>query len=179
MMAPPTDTAITTDEMRDVWSRLGNSHVLVTGRAGTGKSTLLQTFCEVTSRNVVRVAPTGVAALNIGGATIHSFFRFKPGMQPFEAALAMPKDGDLYRCLEVLVIDEVSMVRADLLDCIDAFLRKHGPCPGRPFGGVAFACFGDPYQLPPVVTEHDRVLVMHYENPPLFRRPILRRRAHH
>jgi hypothetical protein len=68
-----------TDEMRDVWSRLGQSNVFITGRAGTGKSTLLQEFCDVTEKQVVKVAPTGVAAFNIGGSTIHSFFKFKPG----------------------------------------------------------------------------------------------------
>jgi ATP-dependent DNA helicase PIF1 len=157
-----------TDEMRGVWSLLGESNVFVTGRAGTGKSTLLQEFCDVTDKQVVKVAPTGVAALNIGGSTIHSFFKFKPGIQPLEAALAEPKDGDLYRSLECLVIDEISMVRADLLDCIDAFLRVYGPYPGEPFGGVALACFGDPYQLPPVVTKHDKMMVMQYENPYFF-----------
>jgi ATP-dependent DNA helicase PIF1 len=166
-MAPP-GTTVTTDEMRAAWSRLGNSHVLVTGRAGTGKSTLLQGFCEVTSKNVVKVAPTGVAALNIGGSTIHSFFKFKPGIQPAEAAEVKPKNEELYRSLECLVIDEISMVRADLLDCIDAFLRHHGPCPGAPFGGVALACFGDPYQLPPVVKQHDQLLLIGYENPHFF-----------
>jgi ATP-dependent DNA helicase PIF1 len=168
MTTPPTDMAITTDEMRDAWNRLGNSNVLVTGRAGTGKSTLLQAFCDATEKNVVKVAPTGVAALNVGGATIHSFFKLKPGIQPGEAALAIPNDPEMYQALECLVIDEISMVRADLLDCIDAFLRKHGPYPGRPFGGVALTCFGDPYQLPPVMTQRDRVLVLDYENPYFF-----------
>jgi ATP-dependent DNA helicase PIF1 len=160
--------AETTEEMRDVWARLGNSNVFVTGKAGTGKSTLLQAFCDATSKNVVKVAPTGVAALNIGGATIHSFFRFKPGIQLGEAALVVPKKKEVYESLEVLVIDEISMVRADLLDCVDAFLQNHGPYPGEPFGGVALACFGDPYQLPPVVTRYDQVLVKGYETHHFF-----------
>jgi ATP-dependent DNA helicase PIF1 len=168
MMTAPADTAITTVAMRDAWNRLGNSNVLVTGRAGTGKSTLLQAFCDATEKNVVKLAPTGVAALNVGGATIHSFFKFKNGIQPGEAALVVPKKKEIYEALEVLVIDEISMVRADLLDCVDAFLQMHGPHPGRPFGGVALACFGDPHQLPPVVTEYDRVLVLDYENPYFF-----------
>lgn len=151
-----------TTEMRAAWDRLGRDNVFIPGRAGTGKSTLLQEFCKATDRKVVKLAPTGVAALNIGGSTVHSFFQFKPGIQPSEAALAEVKNPELYRSLEYLIIDETSMVRADHLDCIDAFLRVHGPHPGEPFGGVGLAFFGDPYQLPPVVTSDERVLLGPY-----------------
>jgi ATP-dependent DNA helicase PIF1 len=148
--------------------RLGRSNVFVTGRAGTGKSTLLRRFCEAATKNVVKLAPTGVAALNIGGSTIHSFFRFKPGVQPREARAAVPQNPDLYKSLDCLVIDEISMVRADLLDCIDAFLQEHGPCPGEPFGGVVLAFFGDPYQLPPVAPPEEQVLLTGYESQHFF-----------
>ena len=103
-------------------------HVFVTGRAGTGKSTLLTHFRRTTRKNAVVLAPTGVAAVNVGGQTIHSFFGFKPDVTP---AAIRRKGGDgaknLYRTLTTIVIDEVSMVRADLLDCVDKFLRLNGP----------------------------------------------------
>jgi ATP-dependent DNA helicase PIF1 len=167
MIAPVMDLEIT-NEMRAAWARLGQDNVFVTGRAGTGKSTLLQEFCQATDRRVVKLAPTGVAALNIGGSTIHSFSRFKPGIQPSEAALAETKNPELYQTLECLIIDELSMVRADHLDCVDAFLREHGPYPGEPFGGVRLACFGDPYQLPPVEPLHERVLLKSYRSRHFF-----------
>ena len=159
-----TATLTITPEMQAALSRLGNSNVFITGKAGTGKSTLLQQFCGTTDRETVVLAPTGIAALNVGGTTIHSFFRFKPGVQPGEAALAQPKNEELYRSLECMVIDEVSMVRADLLDSVDSFLSRYGPEPGRPFGGVAVAFFGDPYQLAPVVPPDENVLLAQYPN---------------
>jgi ATP-dependent DNA helicase PIF1 len=157
-----------TGEMYGAWDRLGQEHVFVTGRAGTGKSTLLREFCAAADRRVVKVAPTGVAALNIGGSTIHSFFGFKPGIQPREASLVEPRKPEVYQALECLVIDEVSMVSAGLLDCIDSFLREHGPHPREPFGGVALACFGDPFQLPPVPPRAEAALSLSYENPFFF-----------
>jgi ATP-dependent DNA helicase PIF1 len=128
MIAPFADLEFT-GEMGAAWDRLGQDHVFVTGKAGTGKSTLLQQFYDVTPQQVVKLAPTGVAALNINGQTIHSFFRFPPGLQPCDAALVEVKNPELYQVLECLIIDEISMVRADLLDCVDAFLRVHGPYP--------------------------------------------------
>ena len=137
MMMPPVDLEFT-DEMRAAWDRLGRDNVFVTGRAGTGKSTLLTQFCSTTNKRVVKLAPTGGAALNIGGSTLHSFFGFKPGIQPSKAAAADIKNPELYRSLDALIIDESSMVRADHLDCVDACLRVHGPYPGEHFGG--FCC---------------------------------------
>ena len=130
--------------------------LFITGRAGTGKSTLLQYFKKTTQKNIVTLAPTGVAAVNIGGATIHSFFQFKPDVT-LEKAWAKggkPRKPELYRNLDAIVIDEISMVRADLLDCIDAFMRR--VCGTiAPFGGKRVILFGDLYQLPPVVTRDD------------------------
>jgi ATP-dependent DNA helicase PIF1 len=158
---------IQTGELRSARELLGQENVFITGKAGTGKSTLLQDFCADTPE-AVKLAPTGAAALNIGGQTIHSFFRFKPGIQPREAAVLHTRNPDLYRSLECLVIDEISMVRADLFDCVDAFLRRHGPCPGEQFGGVRVACFGDPFQLPPVAPTHEKPLLRDYSSRHFF-----------
>jgi ATP-dependent DNA helicase PIF1 len=157
-----------TGEFQAAWDRLGHDNVFVTGRAGTGKSTLLQEFCQATDRKVVKLAPTGVAALNIGGSTIHSFFKFKPGIQPAEAALAKPKNGEIYKPITDVIVDEISMVRADVFDSVDAFLREYGPYPGEPFGGVRLALFGDPYQLPPVAPPHESALLKGYSSRHFF-----------
>lgn len=149
-------------------------HVFVTGRAGTGKSTLLLHYLGGAdlSRTVV-LAPTGVAALNVGGETIHHFFRMRPGQTPAEAAEAGRRAGqgpgaDVYRGLSTIVLDEVSMVRADLLDAVDAFLRA-ARGDSSPFGGVRVIAFGDLYQLPPVVTGEERGLFTeHYPSPYFF-----------
>ena len=134
------------------------SPVFVTGKAGTGKSTLLQYFREHTSKNIVVLAPTGVAAVNVRGQTIHSFFRFRPDITPegVNSVRLRKAQKALYKKLDAVVIDEISMVRSDLLDCVDAFLRLHGPDAGAPFGGVQMIFFGDLYQLPPVMTRFDR-----------------------
>ena len=134
------------------------SPVFVTGKAGTGKSTLLQYFREHTSKNIVVLAPTGVAAVNVRGQTIHSFFRFRPDITPEGVRFIRLRKAQktLYKKLDAVVIDEISMVRSDLLDCVDAFLRLHGPDAGEPFGGVQMIFFGDLYQLPPVMTRMDR-----------------------
>lgn len=143
-------------------------HVLVTGRAGTGKSTLLRYFLDRTRKRAVVLAPTGVAAVNVGGQTIHSFFGFRPDVTPDQVSrLRTPEDREsVYKQVELIVIDEVSMVRADLLDCVDRFLRLNGPRRNHPFGGVQMAFFGDLYQLPPVVTGTERkALATVYETP--------------
>ncbi|OGR44538.1 MAG: AAA family ATPase [Elusimicrobia bacterium GWA2_61_42] len=146
----------------------GTHNVFVTGKAGTGKSTLLRYFRAHTSRKIVVLAPTGVAALNVGGETIHSFFRFKPGTTPDKVKRARKKDAEVYQALDAIVIDEASMVRADLMDCVDAFLRLNGREPGRPFGGAQLILFGDLYQLPPVVTGAERGLFSSYYPGPYF-----------
>ena len=134
-------------------------HVFVTGRAGTGKSTLLGYVREHTAKRLVVLAPTGVAALNVGGQTIHSFFGFKPDitLSKVRKLSAREKDrAEICRNLETIVIDEISMVRADLLDCVDKFMRLNGRRGDLPFGGVQVVFFGDLYQLPPVVTRAER-----------------------
>ncbi|RJQ51639.1 MAG: WYL domain-containing protein [Actinobacteria bacterium] len=140
--------------------------VLVTGRAGTGKSTLLEYFRSVTNKRIVVLAPTGVAAVNVSGQTIHSFFRFLPDTTPDKIRRI---NDPLYRELDAIVIDEISMVRADLLDLVDVFLRKNGRAKHAPFGGVQMIFIGDLYQLPPVVTTHEReFLEKRYESEYFF-----------
>ena len=144
-----------------------NRHLFITGKAGTGKSTLLDLFRTTTRKEVAVLAPTGVAALNVQGQTIHSFFNFKPGVTPDK--IRKVRDGDIYREFDTIIIDEVSMVRADLLDCVEKFLRLNGPHRNRWFGGVQMVFIGDLYQLPPVVTTSEREIFTHrYETPYFF-----------
>ncbi len=142
-------------------------HLFVTGRAGTGKSTLLQLFKHTSRKKMVVLAPTGVAALNVGGQTIHSFFGFPPRFIP-RAEIKKRRDRRLYKNLEVLVIDEISMVRADLLDNIDYFLRLNRES-SQPFGGVQVVFFGDLFQLPPVIaSDSEAQLFLSYYDSPYF-----------
>jgi len=144
--------------------------LFITGRAGTGKSTLLLHFRNTTRKQAVFLAPTGVAAVNIRGQTIHSFFGFRPDVTPAAVRKRKGKieNASLYRSLAAIVIDEVSMLRADLLDCVDAFLRRHGPSAGSPFGGVQMIFIGDLYQLSPVVTSREKDLFRTYYDTPFF-----------
>jgi ATP-dependent DNA helicase PIF1 len=143
--------------------------VFITGRAGTGKSTLLKHFKEVCPFKVAFLAPTGVAALNIGGMTLHSFFGFPANVTLEQAQKIRPRQRELYKQLEVLVIDEISMVRCDLIDAMDVFLRRFGAFPDQPFGGVRMIWFGDLFQLPPVLTPQDQVWFnFQYKSPYFF-----------
>ncbi len=146
-----------------------NRHVFITGKAGTGKSTLLDYFRSNTRKEVAVLAPTGVAALNVQGQTIHSFFGFKPSITPDKVKRISGSDGDIYREFDTIIIDEVSMVRADLLDCVEKFLRLNGPDRKRWFGGVQMVFVGDLYQLPPVVASTEKEIFTHrYETPYFF-----------
>ncbi len=143
-------------------------NLFITGRAGTGKSTLLQHFRASTQKNVAVLAPTGVAAVNIGGETVHSFFGFKPDITPDRVKKASKKGQELYKKIDTVVIDEISMVRADLLDSVAKFLELNGRVPGLPFGGVQMVLFGDLYQLPPVVQKSEQDLFRGYYDSPYF-----------
>ncbi len=142
--------------------------VFITGRAGTGKSTLLRHYRDNAPRTVPVLAPTGVAALNVEGETIHRFFRFSPDITAKHARRkgAAARDG-MYAAIDRIIIDEISMVRADLLDCVDAFLRAARE-DERPFGGVRVIAIGDLFQLPPVVTQHDKEAFTHLYTTPYF-----------
>lgn len=142
-------------------------NLFVTGRAGTGKSTLLEYFRHKTDKEIVVLAPTGVAALNVGGETIHSFFHFKIGVTPSQ--IRKVRNNEIYKNIDTLVIDEISMVRADLLDCIDVFMRKNGKVKNMPFGGIQLIFLGDLYQLPPVVMRDEQEMFRtHYKSPYFF-----------
>ncbi len=130
-----------------------NQHLFITGRAGAGKSVLLRHFRGNTHKKIVVAAPTGIAALNVRGQTIHSLFKLPP--QLFRKGSLSPNKRleTLLRRIDCVVIDEISMVRADLLDAIDERLREANDN-DEPFGGVQIIMFGDVYQLPPVVEEN-------------------------
>ncbi len=149
----------------------GRSNLFITGRAGTGKSTLLEYFRDHSDDEPVILAPTGVAALNVRGQTLHRFFGFRTDVTPdsVRQSRRKPRNPKLYKELATLIIDEASMLRADLLDCVDGFLRRHGPVPKTPFGGVQLVFVGDLYQLPPVVTGNEReIFKTVYETPYFF-----------
>jgi ATP-dependent DNA helicase PIF1 len=130
-------------------------NIFVTGRAGTGKSTLLNHLSWNTSKQVVICAPTGVAALNVGGQTIHSLFRLPIGVIADHAIEQTAELRKLLNTIDTVIIDEVSMVNADLLDAIDRSLRQARQRPREPFGGAQIVLFGDPYQLAPVPGDVD------------------------
>ncbi len=138
-------------EQAAIYDRIEHSrdNFFVTGRAGTGKSTLLGHLAWNTEKQIVICAPTGVAALNVGGQTIHSLFRLPIGVIADQQIDQTRELRSLLNSIDTLVIDEVSMVHADLMDAIDRSLRK---ARGKeiPFGGVQVILFGDPYQLAPV-----------------------------
>ena len=137
----------------------GVQNVFVTGKAGTGKSTLLNYFRETTKKKIVVLAPTGVAALNVLGQTIHSFFGFKPDItfdKIKKKRYGKNSKKNIYKNIDTIVIDEISMVRADLLDYVDRFMRLNGKTPDLSFGGVQMVFIGDLYQLPPIVTSSEQ-----------------------
>lgn len=165
-----------------------NRHVYLTGRAGTGKTTFLKHIIQHTSKKFVIVAPTGVAAINAGGVTAHSLFQLPMGayipgtMKGFGVANELITDRHtllknmrvnaekrkLWQEMELLIIDEISMVRADMLDAIDQILRNFRKQPHKPFGGVQVLYIGDLYQLPPVVSNQEWAMLSEYYNSPFF-----------
>ncbi|NQV89146.1 MAG: AAA family ATPase [Parcubacteria group bacterium] len=146
-----------TKEFKEAYKAMNDTddNIFLTGRAGTGKSTLLKYFRKNTKKKHVVLAPTGVAALNVKGQTVHSFFGFHPAIKPSLVRKAAKESLALFNAIETIVIDEISMIRADLLDCIDTALRLNRGRPKDPFGGVQMIFIGDLYQLPPVVTRDE------------------------
>ncbi|MDD5422200.1 MAG: AAA family ATPase [Candidatus Omnitrophica bacterium] len=141
--------------------------IYITGKAGTGKSTLLKYFKANTGKKIIVLAPTGVAAVNVGGQTIHSFFRMPPKIIQKDAIKRL-RDRTLIENLDMVIIDEVSMVRADLMDGIDYALRLNRGKMKIPFGGVQMVFFGDLFQLSPVVEHEARELLEERYATPYF-----------
>lgn len=149
-----------------------NHSVFLTGKAGTGKSTLLRTLVGNINKNFVIIAPTGIAALNVGGQTIHSFFQLEPRPYlPNDRDLkSLTRKKDILEKLELIVIDEVSMVRADLLNAVDLSLRQNLKI-NKPFAGKQLLFIGDLFQLPPVVDSRrvqEVEMLMHNYSTPYF-----------
>jgi nucleoside-triphosphatase THEP1 len=164
-------------------------HIFLTGKAGTGKTTFLRYIKEQTQKNTVIVAPTGVAAINAGGVTMHSFFQlprgtFIPGQIKRDGVIGYVEINDkhslfknihftsnkrqLLQEAELLIIDEVSMMRCDMLDAIDTILRHFRKQPDTPFGGVQVVYIGDLFQLPPVVPDQEWNILKEYYDSPFF-----------
>ena len=159
----------------------GNS-IFITGNAGTGKTTLLRhaQSTVLKGKKAVTIAPTGVAAINSGGITIHRFFGFAPDITPQEVKNQYRPRKYLKEIakLDTLIIDEVSMVRADLMDCIEIALRRYGRQKNRPFGGVQLVLIGDLLQLPPVAKNETKQVMLEAGYPSTYfyhRLPIERK----
>jgi hypothetical protein len=167
-------------EMAERYVKATGKSVFLTGKAGTGKTTFLRYIIQTTSKRTVVLAPTGVAAINAGGSTIHSFFQlplcpFLPDVKELVTEYQMPDRHKslkkerikIIRTLDLLIIDEISMVRADLLDAVDMTLRKYRRN-DRPFGGVQLLMIGDAQQLSPVVRESERQFISQVYRSPYF-----------
>lgn len=154
-----------------------NENIFLTGKAGTGKTTFLKYLKENSTKNIVVAAPTGVAAINAGGVTLHSLFQlpfhpFLPTKNNKEDLLAKIRQNkqrqQLLRKMELLVIDEISMVRCDVMDAIDTILRHTRRNYHLPFGGVQLLCIGDLHQLPPVAQNQEWSILNEYYQSPFF-----------
>jgi len=152
---PTAEFAAATEAARNVGDNL-----FVTGRAGTGKSTLLRCLKSNLPQKTAVLAPTGLAAVNVHGQTIHSFFGFPPQLITAEI-IKRARRAAMFRNLETIIIDEVSMVRADLMQGIDMALRMTRKQPAKPFGGVQIIALGDLHQLAPVIRDHDTQRYFH------------------
>lgn len=147
-----------------------NNCIFITGKAGTGKSTLIDYYKKHYDPEAVILAPTGVSAINVRGQTIHNFFNYYIDVTPEKIKLGevKPRNLKLIKSVKTIIIDEISMVRADLLDSIEATLSLYGILPFTPFGGVKMIFVGDIYQLPPVLNREDRAIFLKYYQSPYF-----------
>lgn len=167
-------------ELTLAWQFIENTgtHLFLTGKAGTGKTTFLRQLKAESPKRMVVLAPTGIAAINAGGVTIHSFFQLP--FAPFVPDSSFSADGkaqyryrfgrdklNIMRSIDLLVIDEISMVRADLLDAIDDVLRRFRDR-NKPFGGVQLLMIGDLQQLAPVIKDEEWQMLNHYYDTPYF-----------
>lgn len=164
-------------ELQQAWQIIESTgtNLFLTGKAGTGKTTFLRKLKELSPKRMIVVAPTGIAAINAHGMTIHSFFQLP--LAPFIPETTFnaqqnhyrfsKQKTDIIRSIDLLVIDEISMVRADLLDAIDSVLRRYRK-KNEPFGGVQMLLIGDLQQLPPVVTDKEQELLSQYYDTTYF-----------
>lgn len=162
---------VMTDEFRAVLNLFENSNHnwFLTGSAGTGKTTLIKLFRDTTKKRIVVLAPTGISAFNVKGQTIHSFFHFPPRIITPQVLEDIWTNDRIFKTVDTIIIDEISMVRADVFDGIDAFMRLKGRDSKQPFGGTQLILVGDPYQLPPVVTSTEKPVISQiYESPYFF-----------
>lgn len=177
----PENIDLTNPEFRQLQKLIDESNrsVFLTGRAGTGKSTFLRYICATTRKNFVVLAPTGIAAINVGGMTLHSFFKIplKPivpddpdySQKNLKKTLKFNADKrKLIASLELIIIDEISMVRADIIDFIDRVLREYSDNRREPFGGKQILFVGDVFQLEPVVKVDEREVLARYYPQGLF-----------
>jgi GTPase SAR1 family protein len=167
-------------QLADEFVRDTGCNIYLTGKAGTGKTTFLHNLKKKSPKRMIVTAPTGVAAINAGGVTLHSFFQmpfgpFVPGSETTVRHKFNKEKINIIKSLDLLVIDEISMVRADLLDGIDSVLRRYRRS-NLPFGGVQLLLIGDLHQLSPVVKDADwRLLNQYYDSPYFFSSNSLRR----
>ncbi len=162
-------------QLADDFIKETDCHIFLTGKAGTGKTTFLYGLKEKTPKRMIITAPTGVAAINAGGVTLHSFFQmpFGPHIPGRGSAAHLRQKKikkekiEIMKSLDLLVIDEISMVRADLLDGVDEVLRRYRRSQ-EPFGGVQLLMIGDLHQLPPVARDEDWDLLKQYYDSPYF-----------
>ncbi len=189
-----TDTSNINFQLAADFINYTNRSVFLTGKAGTGKTTFLRYIREHSIKQMAVVAPTGVAAINAGGVTIHSFFQlpftpYVPEKKGFSNEESMDRHHligrlkitaerrKIFQQLELLVIDEISMVRADVLDAIDTVLRHFRSRYAEPFGGVQILLIGDMFQLPPVVPDAEwGILSQHYSSPYFFSSKVMQER---
>lgn len=171
----PVNIDLDNPEFQCAWNLLQNTHksVFLTGKAGSGKSTFLKYICKNTKKKNIVLAPTGISAVNVGGQTLHSFFKipFKPLLpddpefspRKIRQTLRYSKDKvKIIRELELIIIDEISMVRADIIDFIDKVLRVYSNNMREPFGGKQLLFVGDVFQLEPVVTRDMRDILSRF-----------------
>ena len=181
-----------TFEIAESFVNYTSRNVFLTGKAGTGKTTFLKHITSTTSKKAVVAAPTGVAAINAGGVTMHSLFQlpFGPYIPEYGSSYSAEVNTKsnliskirfnqakrkLIKEMELLIIDEISMVRADMLDAMDAILRYLRKRPDQPFGGLQVLMIGDMFQLPPVTSDNDwNILGKYYETPYFFSAKALR-----
>lgn len=170
----PDNIDLNNPEFQHAWDLIQHTHrsVFLTGKAGTGKSTFLKYICSQTTKEFVVLAPTGIAAVNVGGQTLHSFFKIPlkpllpddPDYSPRNIRKTLRYSSDkikLIKKLDMIVIDEISMVRADVIDFIDNVLRIYSGNMREPFGGKQMLFVGDVFQLEPVVTADARTILLH------------------